>query len=174
MAPCSGNRSIPTILRVWATCISYMSSQQSVIHINILLNCFKSALKRFLKSISCPYVMLCYCYVMLCYVMLSYVILCYVMFWLLQSTCKRIQDSPRPLLGIQITRYWIPDSQYQWKLDSRFQSLVAFPISWAVFRILLTRKNFLDSGNSIRPYMGRSYTLSNSHWRKVSVTLWHK
>ena len=116
----------------------------------MLLNRFKSALKRFLKSISCPYVML------------SYFMLCYD--YCKQSTCKRIQGSlgfQISLLGIRITRYWIPDSQCQWKLDSRFQSLVGFRISSAELPILLTSKNFLDSGDSIRPSMGRSYTLSH-------------
>ena len=119
------------------------------------------------------YVMLCHvmsCHVMSCHVLSCYVMLCYVMLCYVMTTVnslhvresKTVLDSKIPLPGIRITRYWIPDSQCQWKLDSRFQSLVGFRISCAVFQILLTRKNFLDSGSSVRPYMGRSYTLSHS------------
>ena len=98
-----------------------MSCQQSVIPINILLNRFKSALKRFLKSISCPYVML--CYVMLCYVMLCYVMFCYVMTTvnrLHERESKTVLDSKfhslesrSPDTGFQIPSVigsWIKDS----------------------------------------------------------------
>ena len=117
-----------------------MSCKQSVIHINILLNRFKSAQKRFLKSISCPYmlcyvicyvmlcyvmlcyvmlcyVMLCYvmlCYVMLCHVMLCYVILCFVMLWLLLK--GYMKGNPRRSWILNSTP-WNPDHQI---LDSRF------------------------------------------------------
>ena len=114
-----------------------MTCKQSVIHINILLSRFKSAQKRFLKSISCPYML---CYVMLCYVMLCYVMLCFVMLWLLLT--GYMKENPRRSWILNSTP-WNPDHQI---LDSRFPETVevgfkipivsGIPDSLSLFRIL--------------------------------------
>ena len=106
-----------TILRAQATCISYMSCHQSVIHANILLNCFKSALKRFLKSISCPLVILCYdyCIVNSLHVKESKTVL---------DSKFHSLESGSPDTAFQIPRVsgsWVQDSKRYW--DSGFLEL---------------------------------------------------
>ena len=96
--------------------------------------------------------------------MLCYVMLCYVMTTvnrLHERESKTVLDSKfhslesrSPDTGFQIPRdsgSWIQDSNRYW--DSGFLKLI----------LDSTSKHLLDSGNSIRPYMGRSYTLSHSH-----------